>query len=186
VGELGFFAGEVGTEEYYKVALGGWYLRQNIEYYTGGELAEGATVPPQFEHPVPGTNGVYLLAETAIGANLGLFLKAGWADPLYNRYSVFYSAGLNYSGLIPGRADDVLGVGAVQTRQGSNFLDENIDETTGESAYFSAETTFEITYSARVLDWLSVQPDIQYVQQPNMDINIKDAMLFGIRLQAVY
>jgi carbohydrate-selective porin OprB len=80
----------------------------------------------------------------------------------------------------------VLGVGAVQTRQGSNFLDENIDETTGESAYFSAETTFEITYSARVLDWLSVQPDIQYVQQPNMDINIKDAMLFGIRLQAVY
>jgi len=197
--EVGWHEGEAFTPGYYKVAVGGWYLKKEpvagfrIPGMDGMEATEG--MEPEIRS---GTGGMYLLAETSIGETLGLFFRAGRADADFNQYGQFYAAGINYKGLIPGREEDLLGVGFVQTRLSGAWLvfpnptEESPGQTNGfdpvEEAVlqYPAETTYEVTYSSQVLPWLMVQPTFQYVLQPNMDPAIGNAAVFGIRLQATY
>ena len=175
--ETGIFKNEPGNHNgYYKIAAGLWYLK-------GEQLgfADANGVPILTNNPKPGTGGAYFLAETSIGEKMGLFFKHGRARADYNQYSQFYAAGLNFSGAIPGREEDVLGIGLVHTRQSSAYLSQ-FDSGT----YYVAETTYEITYSAQIMNWLMVQPDYQYVQYPSMDPNIVKASVIGVRLQAVF
>jgi porin len=180
--EIGVHKGEPGEAEgYYKVALGGWYLKQAIEGFTGIEdpaLNPGSTVRP-------GNGGFYLLGETSIGSTLGLYVKYGHADAKINRYSDFYSGGLSYTGLIPGRDEDVIGVAVIQTNQSSEFLAANPNDSDG-NPFFTKETVYELTYSTQLTDWLMIQPDFQYVLQPGMDFDNGNAVIVGLRAQIVY
>lgn len=202
--EAGWHDGEAFTDGYIKVAVGGWYLKQPMRRFGDhdGDLR-------------PGTGGMYMLAEASIGEALGVFFRYGRADADFNQYSQFYAAGLNYKGLVPGREEDLLGVGFVQTRLSQAWLDapappeEDAEAGTGSGnmtmaegdeemalgrgfdaegnpIYFAAETAIEVTYSSQVLDWLMVQPSIQYVLQPSMDILNGNALVVGVRLQATY
>ena len=42
------------------------------------------------------------------------------------------------------------------------------------------ETNFELTYRAPITRWLTIQPDIQYRINPNMDPRLKNDLLFMI------
>lgn len=196
----GFFVGmeagvsdkEPGENGYYKIAVGGWYLRTDINGYTGVEDQEAFVAQDGTETLVntgnfyaPGTNGAYLLAETAIGDNIGVFFKAGWADPLYNRFSQFYAGGLNYTGLIPGRVDDVFGLAVTQSRQGQNFQSDNSDGI-GNNLSYNAETTYELTYTVQLKDWLVIQPDLQYIRFPGFSYDLTDFTVVGIRAAAEF
>lgn len=186
--EIGMSNKEPGVDGYFKTAVGGWFLGKSIDSYTGTEAGEMFTLADGSESPVntgqfesaSGTYGAYFLGEMAIGDDIGVFFKAGWADPSYNRYSQFYAGGLNYSGLIPDRVDDVLGVAVTHTKQGQFFLDDNPDLS------FTAETTYEITYSAQINDWLMIQPDLQFIQYPAMSYAIPNTTVVGIRVQAEF
>lgn len=174
VSEFGMINNEPGEAGYYKAGLGLWYYRMNT---TGFETAAGT---PILDEAKPGTGGVYVLAEMSIGEKLGIFFKHGRGRAEYNQYAQFYAAGLNYTGLIPGREEDVLGLGLVHTRQSSAYLEANNNE------FFVAETSFEITYATNLTDWLTVQPDFQYIQQPNMDTNLANTMVMGVRVSAAF
>lgn len=191
--EVGMTNKEPGEDGYFKAAIGGWFLGTSIESYTGVEEGDefddglGTTTPvnPGTFDAASGTYGAYFLGEMAIGDNIGVFFKAGWADPSYNRYSQFYSGGLNYSGLIPDRVDDVLGIAVIHTKLGQFFLDDNVDSA-GEYLGFTAETTFEVTYSAQINDWLVIQPDLQFIQYPAMSFAIPNSTVVGVRVQAEF
>ena len=43
------------------------------------------------------------------------------------------------------------------------------------------EVTFELTYRVRVLPFLSLQPDVQYVANPGGDPDLDDALVVGLR-----
>jgi porin len=45
------------------------------------------------------------------------------------------------------------------------------------------ETVIELTYARTVADWLTVQPDIQYVINPGWDPALGNALVAGVRLQ---
>ncbi|MDH5803526.1 MAG: carbohydrate porin, partial [Gammaproteobacteria bacterium] len=121
IAEAGYVKGEPGSEGYLKVTLGGWYLKQeNPGYFAGHEYDDRTDaidpVTGEFLHdfaPRPGNAGTYFLAETSIGETLGLFFKTGRASKDINRYTEFYTGGFNYTGLIPGRPDDVIGAAAI-------------------------------------------------------------------------
>lgn len=66
-------------------------------------------------------------------------------------------AGLAWSGFLPGRPHDLLGVGVSRATLSSEPEAGFID---------SAETVFELVYRARVLPYLALKPDLQYVQHP--------------------
>lgn len=173
--EGGYLHGEPGEEGYMKIAGGFWYLRATNEGY---EKADGSLLLA--DNPKPHNSGFYFLAEASIGEKLGLFFKHGRAREEYNQFGQFYAAGLNYTGIIPGREDDVLGIGMVHTRQTDAYLQEH------NNSFFIAESTFEVTYATQILDWLMLQPSLQYIQQPNMDPNLPNTAVIGIRAQAVF
>lgn len=179
--EFGILKNEPGDANgYLKIGIGLWYLNAS---QPGFEDANGN--PILADNPLPGNSGGYILAETSIGENLGLFFKHGRSRSTINQYSQFYAAGLNYSGLIPGREEDVFGMGFVHTRQSQLFMDEFTDSN-GNSDFFIAETAIEITYLTQIADWLSVQPTFQYIQQPSMDVNIPNAIVVGVRAAASF
>jgi len=182
-GEAGAIKNEPGdTEGYYKVALGFWYYRADQVGFPNSNIGEDNETYLLEDNPKPGTSGLYMLAETSIGKKLGLFFKHGRARSDYNRYDQYYSAGLNFTGAIPGRDEDILGVGVIHTRHSDAFLEANPDQ------FFKAETAYEITYSAIITNWLMIQPDFQYIQQPNMTPADEQAntAVIGIRAQAIF
>lgn len=191
--EGGWHDGEAFTPGYMKVAIGAWYLKQPMNRF-GDEFGETRS----------GTGGMYLLAEASIGEALGVFFRYGRADASFNQYSQFYAAGMNYKGLVPGREEDILGIGFVQTRLSTEWLNAKVPTEAmpditpmdgefgrgfnedGTPAFYSAETAIEATYSSQVFDWLMVQPTVQFVLQPSMELLNGNALVLGLRLQATY
>lgn len=187
--EAGSQSGEPGgSEGYYKVAVGTWYAKR-----------DGVAT---LEEPIrerPGIHGYYILAETSIGESMGVFFKYGHSSNDVADAEVtgedriisdFYAAGITYSGLIPGRDDDVLGLGVVQSKLSpaftSRFPPDYTPAPDGPQPDFVSEVAFELTYTMNLMDWLAVQPDLQYVQRPGMQYGNGNAAVVGVRLQAVY
>ena len=166
---------------YHKIALGAWYLkneqfgfRENI-----GELNERYLLA---EKPRSSNGGVYLLAETSVTKNIGIFFKHGRAQKAFNRYAEYYTAGISLTGIIPERDDDVIALGMVHTRHSDAFMASNPDK------FFTSETIWEITYMTKVTQWLTIHPDFQYIQQPSMTSPLDQAntAVVGIRAQATF
>jgi porin len=47
----------------------------------------------------------------------------------------------------------------------------------------SAETNFELTWRFAVKQWLSLQPDLQYIRNPETDRTLRDALAVGLRFE---
>ncbi|MBF0521424.1 MAG: carbohydrate porin [Candidatus Omnitrophica bacterium] len=109
---------------------------------------------------------------------LSAFLIGGAAPKDRNAIERHLGAGLVYTGLIPSRDADQLGVAFT-------------------NAYFShkaymangtqrSETTIETSYQWKVNDSLSFEPDFQYVYNPGGDASIKNASVFMLRTKITY
>ena len=187
--EFGMTNKEPGESGYYKAGLGLWYFNINTSgFLVSGDEEAGTATYILGDESKSGNAGVYVFAEMSIGEKLGIFFKHGRGRQEYNQYAQFYAAGLNYTGIIPGREEDVFGIGLVQTRHSSAYLDAFDGE------FFAAETAFEITYTTNITDWLSVQPDFQYIQQPSMGRLapndgkplLPNSMVIGVRASASF
>ena len=66
---------------------------------------------------------------------------------------------------------------------GDNY--EDAQELAGSSAD-SRETNLELTYRAPVTDWLTLQPDIQYVINPGVDPELDNALVFLLRFELTW
>ncbi len=184
VWELGLRRGASGAAGYYKLALGGWRQSNPLEHWAGEDWrAAGRAAPAFAAAPRDGNGGLYTVGEVALGGRLGLFAKLGWADAERSRYGFSSAVGVNLQGALPGRAMDVLGVGFLHSQHSADFLD--YAQRQG-SLYFRYEQVLELTYSARLGRHLLLQPDFQYVLQPGMDPAIGNALVFGLRLQALW
>ena len=103
---------------------------------------------------------------------LGAFFRWGIADDDVSDIKSFWSAGLQYQGPIPGRDDDVIGLGYARGELSSGA---------GYSA--SHESVTELYYNAQVTPWLSISPSVQHVQNPGGDKTVGDAVVGGVRGQ---
>jgi porin len=93
-----------------------------------------------------------------------------------NKFPFFIMAGLIYKGMIPGRDDDMAAFEVVYTRWSRDIAhSEPVDPQ-------KYEMMFEWTYKAMITKWLFVQPDIQYIVNPNGGNNIDDALVVGSRV----
>jgi len=117
-----------------------------------------------------------LLRESAESdEGLSMFARFGWADHELNAIKSFWSTGLQYKGLLPSRADDVLAVAVAQGR-----LSPESGEFTKEH-----ETIMELYYNVSVTPWLSVSPHIQYVINPG-GAGADDSLIAGVRIQMTF
>ena len=103
---------------------------------------------------------------------LGTYFQFAWAPSDRNEIERYYGAGLVYTGLIPGRDEDVIGLGVA-----SAHLSRRLRPLEGKTQ----ETAIELFYKAPLLPWLTVQPDVQYILNPGGDG--KDALAVGVRFE---
>jgi porin len=159
-----------GAEYYSKVAFGFW-----------GYSAKVADLDPAvtYKHY---SQGIYLLGEQSLyveqghpAQGLAGFVRIGFAPEKTQQVDWMGSVGLRYHGIFDGRDDDIAGV-ALTTNHASNLY-RNLN---GSDHY---ETELEVTYRAQIKPWLALQPDVQYIINPNMDLNLKDAWVFGLRTE---
>ena len=110
---------------------------------------------------------------------LGAFLRFGYRNPENNRLSRFWSGGLAYTGLIPGRDGDVLGA-AFSLLRPSHQYRHRVD------AEFGNETVYELYYAIQVAKWLVVTPDIQYVDNPGGTDTLSHTLVAGLRVRVSF
>jgi len=102
---------------------------------------------------------------------LAVFGRYGWADSKVNELARFWSAGIQYQGLIPDRDDDVLALGFAQ----GIFSD---DATSFTDDY---ESVLEIYYRAELTGWMAISPSIQHITNPGGDESAGDSVVLGVR-----
>lgn len=183
-GRIRFLKGEAAPEEkqygyFGKYAIGVWGYTTEFEDFSqldpGGQPREVTTSP-----------GVYALAEQRVyyeeGAplqGLSLFARVGVADDRASLFDRYVGGGVVYSGPIPGRHKDRLGLSVAAARIGDNL--RSAANLAGIEAS-GWEVAYELTYRARVTRWLFIQPDVQYVTNPGGNPDVDDALVVGARV----
>ena len=128
--------------------------------------------------------GVYLSADQVVlkenddpedDQGLGVFARFGYADHDVSAVRCFWCAGAQCRGLLPTRDDDVVAFGMAQGRltKSAGFTETH-------------ETVTEAYYSAAATGWLNISPSVQYVINPGGVNTVKDAVIFGLRLQVAF
>ncbi|MBW2230693.1 MAG: carbohydrate porin [Deltaproteobacteria bacterium] len=98
------------------------------------------------------------------------FVQFGWAPDDRNELPLYFGVGLLYSGALPCRDADSLGVGVAHAR-----FSDRVERLDGRDH----ETVVELFYKAQITPWLSLQPDLQFVANPGGQG--RDALAVGLR-----
>lgn len=154
IGELDWSQGDV------RVLGGGWTYTERQPRLDGTGNAK--------------SKGIYLRGEWALiendGQSLTAFGRVGAASGDTNQFGRFVSGGVK---LALDRGWE-LGVAFAQARTSKVF--RRIEPS------LKAETAFELTAANQVTDWLTIQPDIQYVVNPGAVPGVEDAVIAGMRV----
>ncbi len=174
--EIGHTVGIPGSLEYFKYAMGTWMLTAEVENFAGTIQDENS--------------GIYFIGEKTLfeddagRGSLGAFVQLGFTHADRNQVDHYWGAGLNYTGLIPSRSEDIAGLALANARNGSNFI-RYARDVEGLSVDHT-ETAIELTYMAIVQPWLTIQPDLQYVINPGMDSSLDNALVAGVRVEVAF
>jgi len=115
--------------------------------------------------------------DPADSQGLGIFARYGHADDRKNDITNFWSIGFQYQGLLDGRDEDVLGVGFAKG------IFSDAASTTYPQDY---ESVVELYYNARISPYIDISPSIQCIANPGGAVGVKDAVVFGVRMQVLF
>jgi porin len=138
---------------------------------------------------VRGNAGAYGLVEGRLltrgdeGQGLSGWIRLGLANGDINQVRDYLGAGLVWSGPMFGRDKDEAGVALARAGLSEGAREAGL---LAGRTISGAETVLEATYRYAVKDWLSVQPDLQYVIRPHGDDRIPNALVVGVRFSATY
>lgn len=142
-----------------KAALGVWQHTAEVENPIDGEIVDDNT-------------GIYFVAEKNINDVAAVFVQLGQADDEFNQLEYYGGTGITFNNVLLQGAG--LGLAVAHARNGDPYLAVN-------SNVQRAETSWEFTYFAPIVERLSVQASFYYVQNPSMDKTIDDALAVGAR-----
>lgn len=151
-----------------KLIAGLWHYTSRFEQFDGRQARanRGAYV-----------RGETMLLREADDNEQGLagFFRLGAANGAINGFDRFASLGLNYRGPLPGRSEDQLGLALATALTSAEY---RLASGAGRS-----ETNIELTYRAQLTQWLSIQPDLQYVINPGPFAANDNALVAGLRAE---
>jgi len=181
--------GEAGVQQgmdegrFLRAAFGAWYYTTEFDRLRQGDDDFGS-------RSSDGTQGFYALLEGdlyhesgSLLQGLSGFLRIGLADDAVNPIDRYAAAGLVYTGLFPGREEDVVGLGVSAARNGDDFKQA---QSAAGTPVADAEVAYELSYWMPLLPWLTVQLDAQLISNPSTDPALDDALLFGLRYQVTF
>jgi porin len=161
-----------------KLAFGTWRYTGRFDTFNASDDVEN----PDAQR---GSAGAYTLAEVQLyhpsddsSRGLAGFVRFGVADKDVNRFGSYAGTGLVYTGVLA--ADDQLGFAVAHATNGSAY--RRVEALAG-TATDAAETNLELTWRFAVREWLTLQPDVQYIFNPNTDPGLADALAIGLRFE---
>lgn len=104
------------------------------------------------------------------------YFRYGEAKESLNPLGAYVGTGLVIDGMLDSRPDDRLGLSVASGRSGTSYR-------SGLERPASHETQWELTYRARINKHLSLQPDLQYVQNPGASRELENAWIIGLRFE---
>jgi porin len=117
---------------------------------------------------------------------VGVFARVIGAPTEENLVDFYADGGITFSGMIPHRSDDVLGIGVTYTGISSQAHDSNIDS--GLLVARTQEVLAELCYTAQLKRGWTLQPDFQYIWQPGGGVpkpsgkgTVENAAVWGVR-----
>lgn len=120
---------------------------------------------------------------------LDLFLNGSFLSEQSTPNNSAIAMGLSYTGLIPGRPRDELGLAFGRGRVNDRITDAARyinDNDLGHQPVRTAEYVAEAYYGIGVLPGFTIQPDIQFIFQPRGDPGERNAILLGARTQVSF
>lgn len=130
----------------------------------------------------PNLFGAYVVLEQkVVPGSVDAFIRLGFAQEDRAFVSIGIDSGICFTGLIPGRPADVLGIGLVYARISRDFA-----RTQPDRERWGHETVVEVAYKITLTPWLMVQPDLQYIVHPGGSTSTPDATVLGIRLDVLF
>ncbi len=123
--------------------------------------------------------GVAVEDEEASDQGLGWFGRIAFGPQDRNFVGFYVESGLVYTGAIPGRDEDQVGVGFVyaQLTDGARRTLE-LEGSRG----VGAEMVLEVTYQANLTPWMYIKPNAQFVINPGGTQDLNNAFVLGGRV----
>lgn len=177
------------------VKLGGWLSTSDFEDLHQDEHG-GSWVVSGLDPQIHAYGfGIFLSGEQRVwresgpdgedAQGLGVFFRAGGGPEDRDPFSLVMDGGVNYLGLLPGRDEDVAGLGFVYAGVSGDLRQSQRDDRDFNAADLAAisdyEAIIELTYLARITPWWSLQPDLQFILHPGASAATDDALVIGLR-----
>ena len=163
-----------------KLAIGLWRYTTDFD-----RLA--ATAPSGDPLRDDGNNGWYAIADrilwTSDSGTAAGFLRVGQAEDRFNTFDGYLGAGSTLTGFWSHRRDDSVGVAMAMAFTGDKY--QQAQALAGADTD-NHETSLELTYRAPITDWLTLQPDIQYIINPGTDPALDNALTVSLRFELSY
>jgi porin len=153
--------------------------------YTGQFPALNQVNAEGMPNQIYGSSGGYIGGATRLYSQtprrgLDIFANLGIGTAQVQQIDRSLNIGLTYTGLLDARPFDRMGLAVGIAHAGNPYRQMQIAAGNGVETY---ETNFELTYRATINRWLTIQPDIQYWINPNMDPLLKNDLLFLIHFE---
>jgi len=111
------------------------------------------------------------------------FINAGITNGNINQVDSSFATGLMFTGLLGTRPTDQIGF-AWNLAHNSNPFKES-EEAAG-TPVLDNEMNYELTYRAKINDWITIQPDAQYTVNPGTNPTLKNDFIVGMRVEIGY
>jgi porin len=178
------------------IKVGGWkhfgsFADQRTDT-TGLSLADPASSGTG--RRADGNYSLYAIADQRVfngksGEKIDLFGRYTFVPSDRNLISNYFDAGASFTGFVPKRADDSVIVAFAYSpiSSGARGFDRDAVAFGSQTIVRDYEALLEVTYIAKVLPGLTLQPDFQYIWHPGGNIDdgtgkpIADAAVFGLR-----
>ncbi|MDE1170944.1 MAG: carbohydrate porin [Verrucomicrobium sp.] len=153
-----------------------WGSREAAALGTGTLRSEGADF------------GLYAIADHELwkkdGRVLSGFTRLGYAPPDVNIVDWYLDAGLDLTGFMPGRTNDVVGIAMAWSSISRSY--GAYQQAVNGTPSYGAETVLEATYKVTITPWWNVQPDFQYIWTPGGQSGAPNAAVIGVRTQIAF
>ncbi len=127
--------------------------------------------------------GAYVMLEAPAFANesasMNMFVRAGVANGRINPVDRYFGMGAVYTIASQSREHQI-GLAAAVAEFGEPY--RRFEASAGNMTN-ARESILELTYRVNVSDWLSIQPDVQYIKHPNVDAQLESAWVVGLRFE---
>lgn len=131
--------------------------------------------------PRSGFTGGYVVFETKLGEGVDVFFRMGFAQPERSMVSLGIDSGILFTGLLPDRPADVLGLGLIYAHVGADFARSQPD-----ASRWGFESILELTYKITFTRWWSLQPDLQFIIHPGGSTALPNALVLGLRIDLLF